>query len=104
MTVGESFKKYSDWYSRLDNARNTGDVTGVYSLMMPVIINKVDYLREQQIPIDEIDKIILRDISSLFFTFDMATRLYHGFRDYVKWLSDSVDSDTILEEAETFVI
>ena len=23
---------------------------------------------------------------------------------YVKWLSDSVDSDTILEEAEAFVI
>lgn len=104
MTVEESFKKNSDWYSRLDNALNTGDVAGVYLLMMPVIINKVDYLRGQQISIDEIDKIILHDISSSFFTFDIATKLYHGFRDYVKWLSDSVDSYTILDEGETFVI
>ena len=69
-----------------------------------IIINKVDYLRGQQISIDEIDKTIRRDVTSTFFTYDMATRLYNGFRDYVKWLSDSVDSDTILEEAEAFVI
>lgn len=104
MTSSEVVKKYKDWYSKLDNARNINDVEGAYSLMMPVIINKVDYLRGQQIPIDEIDKTILRDISSSFFTFDMATRLYNGFRDYVKWLSDSVDSNTILEEAEAFVV
>ena len=104
MTAAERVKKYRDFYSKLDNARNTNDVEGAYSLMMPVIINKVDYLREQQISIDEIDKTILHDISSPFFTFDMATKLYNGFRDYVKWLSDSVDSDTILEEAEAFVI
>ena len=104
MTSSEIVKKYKDWYSKLDNARNTNDVECVYSLMMPAIINKVDYLRGQQIPIDEIDKTILHDISSPFFTFDMATRLYNGFRDYTKWLSDSVDSDTILEEAETFVV
>ena len=104
MTSSEVVKKYKDWYSKLDNARNTNDVECVYSLMMPAIINKVDYLRGQQIPIDEIDKTILHDISSPFFTFDMATRLYNGFRDYTKWLSDSVDSDTILEEAETFVV
>ena len=104
MTAAERIKKQRDWYSKLDNARNTNDVECAYSLMMPVIINKVDYLREQQIPIDEIDKTILCDISSLFLNFDMATRLYHGFRDYVKWLSDSVDSATILEEAEAFVI
>lgn len=104
MTAAERVKKQRDWYSRLDNARNTGDVAGVYSLMMPVIINKVDYLRGQQIPIDEIDKTILHDITSTFFTYDMATKLYNGFRDYIKWLSDSVDSDTILEEAEAFVI
>ena len=104
MTSSEVVKKYKDWYSKLDNARNTNDVECVYSLMMPAIINKVDYLRGQQIPIDEIDKTILHDISSPFFTFDMATRLYNGFRDYAKWLSDSVDSDTILEEVEAFVI
>ena len=104
MTVIERFKKYQELCSKLDNARKTNDVEGAYSLMMPVIIKKVDYLRGQQIPIDEIDKAILRDISSQFFTFDMATRLYNGFRDYAKWLSDSVDSDTILEEAETFIV
>lgn len=104
MTARERLKNYQDWYSKLENARNTNDVAGVYSLMMPVIINKVDYLRGQQIPIDEIDKTILHDITSIIFTFDMATRLYNGFRDYVKWLSDSVDSDMILEDAETFVI
>lgn len=104
MTAAERIKKQRDWYSKLDNARNTNDVECAYSLMMPVIINKVDYLRGQQIPIDEIDKTILHDISSPFFTFDMATKLYNGFKDYAKWLSDSVDSDTILEEAETFVI
>ena len=104
MTSSEPVKKYLDLYSKLDNARNTNDVECVYSLMMPVIIKKVDYLREHQISIDEIDKTILRDISSPFFTFDIATRLYNGFRDYVKWLSDSIDSDTILEETETFVI
>lgn len=104
MTASEQVKKYRDFYSKLDNARNTNDVEGAYSLMMPVIIKKIDYLRGQQIPIDEIDKTILRDISSPFFTFDMATRLYNGFRDYTKWLSDSVDSDMILEEAETFVV
>ena len=104
MTAVERVKKQRDWYSKFEDARNTGDVAGVYSLMMPVIINKVDYLRGQQIPIDEIDKTILHDISSQFFTFDMATRLYNGFRDYIKWLSDSVDSDTILEEAEAFII
>lgn len=104
MTAAERVKKYMDWYSKLVNARNTNDVECTYSLMMPVIINKVDYLRGQQIPIDEIDKTIIRDISSIFFTSDMAVRLYNGFRDYVKWLSDSVDSDTILEEAEAFVI
>lgn len=104
MTSSEPVKKYLDLYSKLDNARNTNDVECVYSLMMPIIIKKVDYLRGQQIPIDEIDKTIRRDISSPFFTFDMETRLYNGFRDYAKWLSDSVDSDTILEEAETFVI
>lgn len=104
MTAAERVKKYRDFYSKLENARNTNDVECTYSLMMPVIINKVDYLRGQQIPIDEIDKTILRDVTSTFFTYDMATRLYNGFRDYVKWLSDSVDSDTILEETETFVI
>lgn len=104
MTAAERVKKYRDFYSKLENARNTNDVECTYSLMMPVIINKVDYLREQQIPIDEIGKTILRDISSTFFTYDMATRLYNGFRDYVKWLSDSVDSNTILEETEAFVI
>lgn len=104
MTAAERVKKQLDWYSKLVHARNTNDVECAYSLMMPVIINKVDYLRGQQIPIDEIDKTILHDISSIFFTFDMATKLYNGFRDYVKWLSDSVDSDTILEETEAFVI
>lgn len=104
MTAAERVKKYRDFYSKLDNARNTNDVECAYSLMMPVIINKVDYLRGQQISIDEIDKTIRRDVTSTFFTYDMATRLYNGFRDYVKWLSDSVDSDTILEETETFVI
>lgn len=104
MTAAERVKKYRDFYSKLENARNTNDVECTYSLMMPVIINKVDYLRGQQIPIDEIDKTILRDVTSTFFTYDMATRLYNGFRDYVKWLSDSVDSDTILEEAEAFII
>lgn len=104
MTAAERVKKYQDFYSKLDNARNTNDVECAYSLMMPVIINKVDYLRGQQISIDEIDKTIRRDVTSTFFTYDMATRLYNGFRDYVKWLSDSVDSDTILEEAEAFVI
>lgn len=104
MTAAERVKKYRDFYSKLDNARNTNDVECAYSLMMPVIINKVDYLRGQQISIDEIDKTIRRDVTSTFFTYDMATRLYNGFRDYVKWLSDSVDSDTILEEAEAFVI
>lgn len=104
MTAAERIKKQWDWYSKLDNARNTGDVASVYSLMMPVIINKADYLRGQQIPIDEIDKTILHDISTPFFTFDMTTKLYNGFKDYAKWLSDSVDSDTILEETETFVI
>lgn len=104
MTAAERVKKYRDFYSKLENARNTNDVECTYSLMMPVIINKVDYLRGQQISIDEIDKTILRDVTSTFFTYDMATRLYNGFRDYAKWLSDSVDSDTILEEAEAFVI
>lgn len=104
MTAAERVKKYQDFYSKLDNARNTNDVECAYSLMMPVIINKVDYLRGQQISIDEIDKTIRRDVTSTFFTYDMATRLYNGFRDYVKWLSDSVDSDTILEEAEAFVV
>lgn len=104
MTAAERVKKYRDFYSKLDNARNTNDVECAYLLMMPVIINKVDYLRGQQISIDEIDKTIRRDVTSTFFTYDMATRLYNGFRDYVKWLSDSVDSDTILEEAEAFVI
>ena len=104
MTSSEPVKKYLDLYSKLNNARNTNDVECVYSLMMPIIIKKVDYLREHQIPIDEIGKTILHDLCTPFFTFDMATRLYNGFRDYVKWLSDSVDSDTILEEAEAFVI
>lgn len=104
MTAAERVKKYRDFYSKLENARNTNDVECTYSLMMPVIINKVDYLRGQQISIDEIDKTIRHDVTSSFFTYDMATRLYNGFRDYVKWLSDSVDSDTILEEAEAFVI
>lgn len=104
MTAAERVKKQRDWYSKLDNARNTNDVECAYSLMMPVIIKKVDYLRGQQIPIDEIGKAILHDLCTPFFTFDMATRLYNGFRDYVKWLSDSVDSDTILEETEAFVI
>lgn len=104
MTAAERVKKYRDFYSKLENARNTNDVECTYSLMMPVIINKVDYLRGQQISIDEIDKTIRRDVTSTFFTYDMATRLYNGFRDYAKWLSDSVDSDTILEEAEAFVI
>lgn len=104
MTSSEVVKKYKDWYSKLNDARNAGDVAGVYSLMMPAIIKKVDYLREQQIPIDEIDKTILRDVTSTVFSFDMATRLYNGFRDYAKWLSDSVDSDSILEESEAFVI
>lgn len=104
MTAAERVKKYRDFYSKLENARNTNDVECTYSLMMPVIINKVDYLRGQQISIDEIDKTIRRDVTSTFFTYDMATRLYNGFRDYAKWLSDSVDSDTILEETETFVI
>ena len=71
MTATERVKKQWDWYSKLDNARNTGDVASVYLLMMPVIINKVDYLRGQQIPIDEIDKTILHDISSPFFTFQI---------------------------------
>lgn len=104
MTTAERVKKYRDFYSKLENARNTNDVECTYSLMMPVIINKVDYLRGQQISIDEIDKTIRRDVTSTFFTYDMATRLYNGFRDYAKWLSDSVDSDTILEETEAFVI
>lgn len=104
MTAAERVKKYRDFYSKLENARNTNDVECTYLLMMPVIINKVDYLRGQQISIDEIDKTIRRDVTSTFFTYDMATRLYNGFRDYVKWLSDSVDSDTILEEVEAFVI
>ena len=104
MTASEQVKKYRDLYSKLDNARNTNDVECAYSLMMPIIIKKVDYLRGQQIPIDEIGKTILHDLCTPFFTFDMATRLYNGFRDYAKWLSDSVDSDTILEEAEAFVI
>ncbi len=104
MTSSEVVKKYKDWYSKLNDARNAGDVAGVYSLMMPAIIKKVDYLRGQQISIDEIDKTIRHDVTSTVFTFDMADRLYTGFRDYVKWLSEAVDSDTILEEAEAFVV
>ena len=105
MTAAERVKKQQrDFYSKLENARNTNDVECTYSLMMPVIINKVDYLRGQQISIDEIDKTILHDLCTPFFTYDMTTRLYNGFRDYVKWLSDSVDSNTILEETEAFVI
>ena len=104
MTAAERVKKQQDWYSKLDNARNTNDVESAYSLMMPVIINKVDYLRGHQISIDEIDKTIRHDLCTPFFTYDMVTRLYNGFKDYIKWLSDSIDSNTILEEAETFVV
>lgn len=104
MTAAEIVKERMDWYSRLDNACSTNDVGCVYSLMMPVIINKVDYLRGHRIPMDEIDRTIRRDMSSPLFTYDMATRLYNGFRDYVKWLGDSIDLDTILEEAEAFVV